>query len=292
MSLSQPFNPKVHPQAGVFDPNVFEGSLMDPTENPEQANQIVRELTSPDVPLMPSLPSDKMFLPGGYVDQDGELHQEAHIREINGADEEAMARELRNPNVSVAKVVDLLLKRCVLEVGPHRATPQILGEMLAGDRASMMLAIRVLTFGSDWEVEEFPCRLCGKNFGTVVELDSIGEKRMDNPRVQEIDVRLRNNHTATVALLDGASQMAMIGDGNRTGPEEISIAIDRCLKRYDGKPVPLNGIAQTLSMADRRAISTAMSEAQPGPKMEEVMVTCTECGQEASYSISLLDLFR
>jgi hypothetical protein len=51
-------------------------------------------------------------------------------------------------------------------------------------------------------------------------------------------------------------------------------------------------VAQKMSMADRRKIVQAMSDAQPGPRMEEVMVTCTECGQEAAYQLSLVDLFR
>jgi hypothetical protein len=47
-----------------------------------------------------------------------------------------------------------------------------------------------------------------------------------------------------------------------------------------------------MSMADRRTVVSALAEAQPGPRMEEVMVTCTECGREANYTVSLVDLFR
>jgi hypothetical protein len=271
----------------------FTATVIDPAVNPERANEAIQALTKPSVPLMPSLPADTVTLPGGLLDSDGVLHQEARIREINGADEEAMARELRNPTVNIPKVVDLILKRCVLSVGTHDPIPiPVLTSMLSGDRAALMLAIRILTFGSDWEVPDFPCRLCNRTFGVVVELDKdISIKQMENPMVQEVEVSLRNGHLALVNLLTGDVQLEMVGDGNRTGPEEATICIDRSIRSLDGNPV-MGHIAQKMSMADRRKIIQAMTDAQPGPRMEEVMVTCSECGQEAAYQLNLVDLFR
>lgn len=272
--------------------SVFNPAPMDPALDPVAANEAVERLTKPPIPLMATPPGDTTTLPGGYLDAEGNLHSDARIREINGSDEEAMARELRNPTINIPKVVDLLLKRTVLAVGTiDPVTPKVLGDMLTGDRAALMLAVRILTFGSDWEVPDFPCRLCGKTFGTIVELDSITTKKLDNPMVQEVEVELRNGHTALVALLSGAVQLEMVGDGNRTGPEEATIAIDRCIHKLDGLPVA-GPVAQKMSMADRRKIISAMTDAQPGPRMEEVVVTCTECGREADYTVSLVDLFR
>jgi hypothetical protein len=265
---------------------------VDPFVDPERANETVKALTAPSVPLMQPPPVNSVVLPGGYIDVEGNLHTEARIREINGSDEEAMARELRNPSLNIPKVVDLLLKRTVEAVGTiEPVSPKVLGDMLTGDRAALMLAVRTLTFGSDWEVPDFPCRLCGETFGTIVELDSIPVKKLDNPMVQEIEVELRHDHTATLALLTGDNQLEMVGDGNRTGPEEATIAIDRCLRKLDGLPVA-GPVAQKMSMADRRTVVNALAEAQPGPRMEEVMVTCTKCGREANYTVSLVDLFR
>lgn len=271
---------------------VFEPTPLDPTVQPELANERVRALTTPAIPMMKDPPGNTTVLPGGYIDAGGTLHTDARIREINGSDEEAMARELRNPSISIPKVVDLLLKRTVAAIGTiDPVTPVVLGDMLTGDRAALMLAVRILTFGSDWEVPDFPCKLCGENFGTIVELDSIPIKKLDNPMVQEIDVELRNGHTATLAMVTGNIQLEMVGDGNRTGPEEATIAIDRCIRKLDGMPVA-GPTAQRMSMADRRTVVAALAEAQPGPRMEEVMVTCTECGREANYTVSLIDLFR
>jgi hypothetical protein len=271
---------------------VFGPTPIDPLVDPDLANQQVQALTAPRLPLMEALPANSVELPGGYIDDEGNLHTEARIREINGSDEEAMARELRNPSANVPKVVDLLLKRSVQSIGSIEPVPtQVLNAMLTGDRAALMLAVRILTFGSDWEVPDFPCRLCGEQFGTIVELDSIVIDKLDNPMIQEIEVELRNDHIATLALMTGAVQLEMVGDVNRTGPEEVTIAIDRCLRKIDGLPVAASS-AQRMSMADRRTVVSALAEAQPGPRMEEVVVTCTECGREANYTVSLVDLFR
>jgi hypothetical protein len=259
---------------------------------PELATDLAARLTRPSIPMMGSLPADTVTLPGGYLDDDGTLHTDARIREINGSDEEAMARELRNPTVNIPKVVDLLLKRCVLSVGTYDPVkPATLADLLSGDRAYLMLKIRILTFGNDWEVPDFPCRFCGQTFGTIIDLDTIEVKKLENPLVQDVEVPLRNGHLALVHLLSGAVQLEMVGDGNRTGPEEITIAINRSLRSIDGQPV-VGAMAQKLSMADRRSISKAMADGQPGPVMEEVEVECLECGREGDYTVSLVDLFR
>lgn len=270
---------------------VFAPEPIDPLVEPEVASERVKALMAPAIPLMKEPPGNVVELPGGYIDAEGSLHTEARIREINGSDEEAMARELRNPTINVPKVVDLLLRRTVQAVGTIEPATPVLGKMLTGDRAALMLAVRILTFGSDWEVPDFPCRLCGELFGTIVELDSIPIDKLDNSAVQEIDVELRHDHTATLSLMTGDLQLEMVGDGNRTGPEEATIAIDRCLRKLDGLPVA-GPVAQKMSMADRRTVVKALADAQPGPRMEEVVVTCTECGREANYTVSLVDLFR
>lgn len=270
--------------------------IVDPAVTPEQANEIARQLTEPGSsgpPPMPTPPSNVILLPGGYLDADGELHRDVKIREINGRDEETLARELRNPTFTVPRVVDILLRQTVLAVGTiDPVTPAVLGKLLVGDRSAILLAVRILTFGPDWEVPDFPCRLCGRPCGVIVELESdIKVRTLENPREQEITVELRNGHEATVAFLTGAAQLEMVGDGTRTAPEEQTIAIDQCVRAIDGVPVT-GPVALGMGMADRHRIVDALASRQPGPLMEEVSVQCSNCGQTAEYSVSLVDLFR
>jgi hypothetical protein len=269
--------------------------VVDPSREPERANELVDQLVeakSQPPPLMAGPPTNVVTMPGGYLDENGQLHKEAHIREVTGKDEEQLARELRNPNVTVAGIVDMILRRTITSIGTLEATPQLLGELLIGDRSALLLAVRILTFGSDWEVPDWPCRLCGQTFGVVIELEKdIEVQSLPNPSIQEFDVKLRHGHVATVGLITGAIQMAMAGDGDRTGPEEQTIAINRCLRRYDGQPVRFP-MGADMGMADRRTLIKAMEDAQPGPQLEGVMVQCEKCGGGAGYAVSLIDLFR
>lgn len=271
---------------------VFEPGVIDPTLNPDAANEAVQKLTKPEaapLPLMQAPPGNIASLPGGYLDTDGQLHTEVRIREINGADEEAMAKELRS-SLNVARLMDLILRRTVEAIGPYDPVPPgLLGNLLVGDRSALIMAIRMLTFGTDWEVPEFPCQFCGQTFGVVIELDTLITKKLDNPRVQEIEVSLRNGHRATLGLLTGAIQLELVAQ-ERTLPEEATMIIDRCIRRLDGRDVA-PPIAQRMGMADRHKIIKALDDAQPGPQLEEV-VTCYSCGKEGKYVLSLIDLFR
>lgn len=243
--------------------------------------------------MMEAPPGNVIELPGGYIDPDGRLLTDVRIREVTGADEEALAREMRAPGYTVAKMVDMLIRRTVVAVGDITpVTPKILGELLVGDRSHILLQVRILTFGSDWEVPDFPCRICQQPFGVTVELDKdIPVKRLENPRVQDITVPLRNGREALVRLATGDVQLAMAAEMNRTMAEEQSILIDRCIRQLDGMPV-VPPIARDMGMADRHKIVEAMNKAQPGPQMEEVSIPCSNCGQSASYALGLVDLFR
>jgi len=266
-------------------------NIEDPIVNPEAANEAVRRVTTPELPLMQEPPSNVVDRPGGYLDPDEGLCRDAHIREINGADEEALARELRSPAINIPRVVDIILRRTVEAIGPVEPVPAgMLTNLLTGDRAYLMLAVRMLTFGNDWEVPDFPCRFCLETFGTIVELNSIPVKKLENPMVHEIDVPLRHDHLATVGLMTGGVQLEMM-NGDRTIAEQHTIVIDRCIKKIDGHPV-VPPLAQKMGMADRHKIIDAMAAGQPGPLMEEVGVQCSKCGREGNYTVSLVDLFR
>jgi hypothetical protein len=270
--------------------------IIDPAVDPERANALARSLVEgpKTPPALNAPPSNMVVLPGGYLDSTGFLHTECRIREITGVDEEAMAREMRAPNFTIPRIVDLILRRTVESVGTEPATPDLLGKLLVGDRSALLLAARIITFGEDWEVPEFPCRLCGRTFGVVIELDKdIAVRGLpEEARLKhEIDVSLRNGRSATVTLMTGATQLAMVGDGNRTMPEEQTIVIDSCIRAINGQRV-LPPVAQSMGMADRHKIINALVAAQPGPQLEEVTVTCDNCQGTADYAISLVDLFR
>jgi len=92
-------------------------------------------------------PEEGMFvLPGGYLDERGELHREVQLAPLTGRDEEALA--LLAPSTSTAVAVTALLTRCVKRVGSiERVDATLVRQLLVCDRDYLVLWLRSLTFG-------------------------------------------------------------------------------------------------------------------------------------------------
>src|SRR5690606_4200901 len=94
----------------------------------------------------------------GYKDEDGVIHKEVEIREIIGADEEAIAKaEVRQ---NMGKVITTLLANVVVRIGD--LTPKTYGkskwekifrELPMGDRDKLMFEIRKFTQGNEIELD-------------------------------------------------------------------------------------------------------------------------------------------
>jgi hypothetical protein len=238
-------------------------------------------------------PSQIIDLPGGFLDEANTLHQQARVRELNGLDEEFLAREVLNVSIPIAKFIDTVLGRNVTHLGIIEGPPKDqLRRLLRGDRLALALGIRRLTYGDDWELRDVPCQYCQKNFDVIVELGKdLKTRGLPNPRERTVDVELRHGHRAVVRLVTGEDELAAVGDGNHTTPELTTIYIDRCLISFDGQP-PQKQIAKELGVVDRQTIINALQQHQPGPIMEEVSVPCSNCGQKMNYPLNMADLFR
>ncbi len=279
--------------AAAFDPAKMAALVaVDPMASPDQANAAASAVLAEPVPLLEVPPPSIIPLLAGWRDGEGTLHMKATVRELNGEDEEFIARETQTV-LSPVDFVDLILRRATMALGPHVPTPAELDQLLIGDRLMLAMAIRRMTYGPDWEVEGFMCRICSKPFDVIIELDKdISIKPLKEAGKQLIEVALRHGHTAEVNLLNGASQKAALGDGTRTNAEEISTVIDKSLVSIDGVPTNGAALAKRMGLKDRHSIIEALNEAQPGPQMGEVSVPCSACGQTATYALNMVDLFR
>jgi len=115
--------------------------------NPALANQMINELVD-EKPQQKEVkitsPSNNLVtLPGGYLTATGEVIDEAEVRELTGADEEAIAKA---PNVGRALLT--ILQRGTVRIGEERADEKILEGILSADRDVLLLAIFKATFGN------------------------------------------------------------------------------------------------------------------------------------------------
>lgn len=109
-------------------------------------------------------------LPRGYVDKDGNLQRDIVIREITGADQEAMlSSQLRqNP----AKMFSALFARIILRLGTlekAQINTGVTAGMTKGDRDFLILKLKEIDSGPSMEIK-VECPGCGNKFDAMLDL--------------------------------------------------------------------------------------------------------------------------
>lgn len=113
-------------------------------------------------------------LEDGYVDREGLVHTALTMRLPTGADEEAVAPQMRE-NASLGK--NALLARCMKSLGevpPHRVEalgPRIMSELTMTDRRLIDRTLNEAAPGVDL-VRELECLRCAKTFSASLDLSN------------------------------------------------------------------------------------------------------------------------
>jgi hypothetical protein len=109
-------------------------------------------------------------LPKGYVDREGNLHREVVLREINGADQEAMLNpQFRN---NPAKMLSSLLARVIMRLGTlekARIDTGVTAQLLKSDRDFLIMKLKELDSGPDLELD-VECPDCGRRFKASLDM--------------------------------------------------------------------------------------------------------------------------
>lgn len=280
-------------------------SRVSSSENPQAAAALAQDLfsTGPLLPpngiepdeenpnLISRPPECQVSLPGGLVTVEGDLVQDAEVRELTGADEEALAKA--DIAKSPGRFVAVLLKRGVARLGDEEPpSPTTLDALLIGDRDTLILAIRRATYGDTLDFST-RCMFCMEGLDMEIDLaNEVPIKPMEDPAKRQFEVELRRGRVAVVELPVGADQIHVLAMVNKTVPEMNTMMISRCLKSLDGMPMMGLEAARSLGMADRQTILDFLGENQPGPKYEEVKAQCPACERDVPLRIDLADLFR
>lgn len=273
---------KAAPDAGIIDARV----------SPDAANQAVKEALQPsDTPMIDLPPDGSVVLPGGYIHPpDGKLYIEAEVRELNGVDEEALAK----PEVtkSLGRFTQLLLQRGVTRVGPFdNPNNTILGSLLVGDRDQLLIAIRMATYGPSLELS-VECPACAEKLDLQYDLDKdIPIKKMEDPFDRSFVYVAKGGQKIKATLAVGVDQEAILNAGNKTVPELNTLLLSRCLTDDAGVPLGVEGV-RALGIHDRRELLKQVTTKQPGPAYQSMEVTCPVCAKEFPLSLTLYDLFR
>lgn len=229
----------------------------------------------------------EVSLPGGFVEANGEVVKTVEVRELTGADEEAVAKA-----GSSGKALDVLLQRGLAKIGSRSVEKEDLNALLAGDRDAILLGIRRVTFGDDMEVG-FRCRTCGEEQRAVLFLTKDVPVVSLEDRVQEGTFEIETKKgTAVVALPNGITQRKLMENIDKTTAEINTLLLSGCIVSLNGSPSSGASTALSLGMADRTKIVDEIIKRNPGPRLGEVKKACQACGEDVLLPLSLLDLFR
>lgn len=259
--------------------------------NPALANNLITSALAEkpvqeEVKITP--PSDTTVnLPGGYLTTTGEIISEAEVRELNGSDEEAIARAS-----NVGKAILTILNRGTVRVGNQKADEKLLDQLLSGDRDMLVLGILKATFGNTVEIGSY-CTGCDEVKEVQVDLNTdIKIKALVDPindRVFTVDGK---NHIYTVQLPTGVTQKEMLNNADKTSAELTTIMLENTVIKIDNSPVLSKLQVQNLGLVDRKQISDAINKRLCGPQFDAVKVTCPDCESEVSVPVNFGTLFR
>jgi dsDNA-binding SOS-regulon protein len=260
----------------------------------ELANKAMQEPTQvtvgvPEAPKPAPLPPDTtVTLAAGLLDvMTGECEMTAEVRELTGADEEALAR-IVDPGKSLLATLD----RAVVKIGDKPAKKEDLDVLLAGDRELLLMAIRTATFGAEVKLEG-ACPLCSADDQTfIIDLNKdVKVVRLDNPADRNFMLDCKAGEVE-VTLPDGTAQKKLVAAQDKTQAELDTILLKSCIAAINGMPIFDVKQIQGLGMADRRKIIGEIVKRSPGPRLAEIEKTCSACGQEVPLPLTLAELFR
>lgn len=265
--------------------------------NPALANKIAQEAMTV-VPqevegqattiVIPSLPETTVTLPAGLYDSfDGVLETTAEVRELTGADEEAIVK-INEPG----KALFAILERATVSIGEQKATKDILNRLLAGDREALLLAIRVATFGPEISVESV-CSRCPEVQTFTIDLTKDVEMKSLDDRIADryFTLKLKAGEVR-VQLPTGDTQNKLINSANKNSAELDTILLTNCVADIAGQPVLSESSVRNLGIKDRREILDEIAKRNPGPQLSEIKKACGICGQEVELPLTLAELFQ
>ena len=242
-------------------------------------------------------------LPAGFrrvsVSEEGTKIEEvrtAWVRELNGEDEEKIARtKLRNIG---SAFITTILECGIQRLGDLAPTRDDFNSLTIGDRDFLLLEIARVTYGDELTFEKYRCRGCGEEIDVTLSLgEDVPVVKLDSLDDASFEVRLKGGRVAVVNLPTHEIQTAL--SQADTAAEANTILIANGVELIRGGPngdVRIAGdedAARSLGIADRQTLVNEMGRRMPGPRYNEVKFNHEPgCGEENRPEISLGDLFR
>lgn len=233
----------------------------------------------------------------GYKDEEGTLHTEVEVREMNGTDEEAISKKDINSNGG--KVVRTLLERCVLRIGTiyrdevkSAKWREIIQELSVGDQDYILLKIRQASLGDEIETQyECPDPNCKEKIITTITVDELPIVPFNGQHTIEFELP-RGHVTKDGNVLrkgklrhpNGLDREALDTVMRKNSGLANTLMLSRCIVELEGIKVH-DDIVRNLSMKDRNYLLSLIHENRFGVDLA-VEVECPTCAETFKASLN------
>src|SRR5262245_24603741 len=171
-------------------------------------------------------PLDGIFrLPGGLIVGENRRLIEVELRPLTGYEEEWLARHPQVPN---AQVVTHLLSACLVRIGDTAPSSVMVRSLLVGDRDYLMLQLRLLTLGDEFQAV-FLCAACHAKMDVTIQASEIPVERRPQSAAcytLELPATGPSGRTVRFRLPTGADQEAALGMDLQPA---VAALLNRCI---------------------------------------------------------------
>jgi hypothetical protein len=264
---------------------VAEQIITDANSVNQLAQQLLKE---PEKEIKTQAPIDNSVdLPGGFINREGALVKYAEVRELNGADEETIARA-----GTTGRALNVMLQRGLTSLGGEPTSSQDLDTLLSGDRDAILLGVRRATFGSEITFEG-ACPKCRVEQEIVINIDKdIPTKELDDPIQDRNWTYESKSGLVSITLPNGKVQRQLLENTDKTTAEMNTILLSGCIGSVNGSPSIGATTVLKLSWKDREELVKQILDRNPGPRLGEVKKSCEACGEVIPMPLTLTELFR
>jgi len=228
----------------------------------------------------PHAPLGVFDLPCGYLAPNGELIKEVRVREITGAEEDMLAVRTMNGG----KKMTQLIGNCLEQLGPVVDRPLLLKlarDLTIGDRVFLLFAIRRVTLGDVFPVEE-KCPECQKKSNFYIDVSKLTIKAMPTPSKRVYAYTSTSGKTtAQWHVMTGKDEEALSA---LASSDALSGALLARLDVLNGGPPTLDTVKK-LSLPERTALREEFDRHEGGVDTEAA-VECGHCGHEFKVELN------
>lgn len=227
----------------------------------------------------------------GYIDAEGKVQRQFHIRELTGAEEDILASRGGG-----ASKLNRVIANCIIQLGPETSpatVARLVRNLTAADRELLLIAIRRASFGSLWDAN-MNCPQCGKQSHITINLAKLERTEMPEPTKREY-VELFDSGTQIGWHVLSCNDEEWLEEwrAKLEGKDLMSLAIlsrvdyinDEKIEKSSTRDVEkaLKSV-QTLRMRDRNALRESFLSRE-GHLDTEVEFQCPHCNRESKTGL-------